>query len=111
MLDTYREEVEEQLADVVVCNKSSIEEMMRELEQRRSAARWIAVATGIFPEPQQNGISAEVLIHIREKNGSEAVTVARYLPNSRQWRVCGVELNADARVIGWKSLPKPEYGG
>lgn len=110
MLDTYREEVEEQLADVVVCNKSRIEEMMRELEERRAAVRWTAVATGIMPEPQQNGISAEVLIHVKEKNGPEAVTVARYLPNSRQWRICGVELNPDAKVIGWKSLPEPEYG-
>lgn len=110
MLDTYQE-AEEQLVDVVVCNKSSIEEMMRELDERRSRDRWTAIQSGVAPEPQQNGISAEVLIHVKEKNGSETVTAARYLPNSRQWRVCGQEMDREATVIGWKSFPKPEYAG
>jgi hypothetical protein len=108
MLDTYQE-AEEQLVDVVVCNKSSIENMMVELQERRSRDRWIAVESGLTPEPQQNGISTEVLIHVREKNGAESLTAARYLPNSRQWRVCGQELGPDATVIGWRSFPKPEY--
>jgi hypothetical protein len=108
MLDTYQE-AEEQLVDVVVCNKSSIEDMMRELEERRSRDRWTTVQSGVTPEPQQNGISAEVLIHITERNGAETITAARYLPNSRQWRVCGQELDPEASVIGWRTIPKPEY--
>ena len=109
MLNTYQE-TEDPLADVVVCNKSSIEEMVRELETRRAADCWTALETGVTPDSQQNGISAEVLIHVIDENGGETVTAARYLPNSRQWRVQDRDLDCGAKVIGWKPLPKPEYG-
>lgn len=107
MLDT-QVEVEEQIGDVVVCDKSSIEAMMRELEERRGQALWTPIENATKPGATANGTSAELLIHYTAANGETAVTTGHYVPASGQWQL-SAENASPATIVGWRNLPSPEY--
>lgn len=107
MLDTNLE-VEEQVGDVVVCDKSSIEAMMRELEERRGQNLWTPNENSNKPGATENGTSAEVLIHYKTTNNDSVVTTGHYVAASGQWHLRAENAGA-ATIIGWRSIPSPEY--
>lgn len=108
MLD-IQEEVEEQVGDVVVCNKSSIEAMMQELEERRARCLWVRTDSSLRPEAEGAGSSAEVLVHCKLADGSSVVTIGRYTPASDQWQLASLATGSALTVVGWRTMPTPEY--
>ena len=108
MLD-MQEEVEEQVGDVVVCNKSSIEAMVRELETRREQCLWIRCDNSARPVANGSGWSSDLLVHCKRSDGSSVVTTGRYAPASDQWQLAATDTDPGVTVIGWHAMPAPEY--
>ena len=109
MVDTFLN-VDEQVSDVVVCDKRTVNELMLELEARRKQALWIPRDSAMKPEPAENGYSTEVLIHYRRPGQQPAITTGRYVQSCRQWHVRGEDCDSTAYVIGWHAMPIPQYG-
>jgi hypothetical protein len=109
--DTLEVQAEEQVNDVVVCDKSTIKAVVSELETRREASLWNRRDSPAKPTRQleEDGLPGEVLIHHNRPNFGGTIAVGRYVPALKQWQFRGETMDSTSWVMGWRHFPIPEY--